>query len=118
MRHVCCKARSAAPTPSCLSKKNRFRKSLNTSPPGFSSSNSGPANCCVVDRAANRWRAAKRDRPSSVSVRRFTSANRTCSMTCWLVVPPGTCSKLMTWLFAADALAISPARSITAVLET
>ena len=31
-------------------KKKRFRKSLKTSPPSFSSSKSGAENCCVVTR--------------------------------------------------------------------
>ena len=50
--------------------------------------------------------------------RRFTSAKRTCSITCWLPGPPGSCSRLITFTFEALAWAISPALSITAVLET
>ena len=94
----------------CLrSKKNRFRKSLNTSPPGL----------LVVEvrrgellrrRPAGEvaCRCANRLRPASVSFRRFTSANRTCSITCWLSLPPGTCSRLITCAFGIDAAAISP----------
>ena len=60
----------------------------------------------------------KNDVPSSVSARRFTSANRTCSITCCESAAPGTCSMLMTFAFGAAALATSAARSITWVLDT
>ena len=39
------------------------------------------------------------DTPSSLIARRFTSANRTCSITCWLSEPPGSCSMLITLSF-------------------
>ena len=51
----------------------------------------------TAPRTARGWRTGSA--PSSVSARRFTSANRTCSITCWLSLPPGTCSMLMTLLF-------------------
>ena len=53
-----------------------------------------------------------------MSARRFTSANRTCSMTCWLSEPPGSCSMLMILNFPELAAASSPARSMIALLET
>ena len=56
--------------------------------------------------------------PSSWTARRFTSAKRTCSSTCWLPGGPGSCSRLITFTFDALAWAISPALSITVVLET
>ncbi len=58
------------------------------------------------------------ERPASVSKLRFTSAKRTCSITCSLWLPPGTSSMLMTCVFGIDAVAISPMRSITFVLDT
>ena len=105
----------------CLrSKKNRFRKSLKTSPSGLARRRSpAPANCCVVDRASTVLPcAANSSRPASVSVRRFTSANRTCSITCWLSLPPGTRSMLMTCAFGSGRRGDLAVRSITFVFET
>ena len=50
--------------------------------------------------------------PSSRSARRLTSAKRTCSITCWLSLPPGSCSMLMILNFPelADATSAAPAR--------
>ena len=59
-----------------------------------------------------------KEMPASVSALRFTSANRTCSRTCWLSMPPGTRSRLITFDFDEVFSAISPAFSITALLET
>ena len=56
--------------------------------------------------------------PSSFSAERFTSANRTCSITCWLSLPPGNWSMLMTFSLPELAVAISAARSMIALLET
>ena len=55
-----------APSPSLRLKKKRFRKSLKTSPPSFSSSKSGAANCCVVIRPVASGRVEKRLTPSSL----------------------------------------------------
>ena len=50
-----------APMPSRLSKKNRFRKSLNTVPAGCRRRRSpAPANCCVVDPAGEVAARARR----------------------------------------------------------
>ena len=87
------------------SKKNRFRKSLNVNVPLVPSSKSGAENCCVVrprKEALARSEEAKRRAPAAT--RRFTSAKRTCSSTCWLSLPPGTCSRLITERLVADAV--------------
>ena len=81
-------------------KKKRFRKSLKTSPPSLSSSKSGAENCCVVTRPVASGRVEKRLTPSSLMALRLTSATRTCSITCWLSEPPGSCSMLITPVLA------------------
>jgi len=73
---------------------------------------SGAANCCVVERAGKiAGRDANRLRPASVNALRLTSATRTCSSTCWLSLPPGSSSMLISLDFAAEAPAISATRS-------
>ncbi len=59
----------------------------------------------------------KSDVPSSVSARRFTSATRTCSMTCWASLPPGTWSMLITFAFGEAARTTSAIRNMTCVLR-
>ena len=69
-------------------------------PPSFSSSKSGAENCCVVIRPVASGRVEKRLTPSSLMALRLTSATRTCSITCWLSEPPGSCSMLTTPVLA------------------
>jgi hypothetical protein len=54
--------------PSSRWKKNRFRKSLNTSPPGSPSSKSGAANCCV-GRATREVRPRREERHAQLGQR-------------------------------------------------
>ena len=70
------------------------------------SSKPGAENCWVVARPhvfQIPRPEVNRDTPSSLSARRLTSANRTCNSTCWLSLPPGTCSMLITARSVADA---------------
>jgi len=64
----------------------------------------------VGDRLGQPSRFGKAGKPRSCSARRFTSANRTCSITCWLWLPPGSGSMLMTSASADVARAISATR--------
>ena len=117
-----CSALIRAPIPWSRLKKNRLRKSLKTrsgASAGFSPlTKPGAGNCCVVARPASSGRVPKKFTPSSVSARRLTSANRTCSITCWLSWPLGSCSMLMTFIFEELACAISAARSAIWLVET
>ena len=56
--------------------------------------------------------------PACISAARFTSAKRTCSITCWLAMPPGSCSMLTTRALPLVAATTSAARSITALVDT
>ena len=104
--------------PSLRSKKNRFRKSLNTSPPGFSSSKSGAENCCVVDRAANRSRLANRLTPELGERAPIDLGEPHLQHHLLALAAAGDLQHVDDLAFADDAVAISPARSMTVVLDT
>ena len=72
----------------------------------------------MVTRPAASGRFMKKLTPSSWMALRLTSAMRTCSITCWLSEPPGSCSRLTTLVLLDIPSAISPARSMTALLDT
>ncbi len=80
--------------------------------------NSGDGNCCVDVRPMIWARVAKSERPACCRALRFTSAKRTCSITCLLGEPLGNCSMLMTWCFGIAARASSAERSMTSLFDT
>ncbi len=86
-----------------------------------SPANPGAATCPVVTRPIvflMPVALVNIDTPSCSAAVCVTSAKRTCRSTCWLWLPPGSCSRFTTLAFDVVAPAISAARSDTALLET
>ena len=104
--------------PSLRSKKNRFRKSLNTRPPA-SSSKFGARELLRRRRgAANRCASTKRLTPELVQRPAVHLGEADLQHDLLALVAAGHLQHVDDVRFDADASAISPARSMTFVLET